>query len=163
MNGCGVQWNAHLPGFEKVRRQLLPGWMRPESKLPSSATMLCATGSLFVQTTVVPAVTSSFAGMKATLCIVVLRVPDAMPIDIQPGSAANRINLKKPGNISVAVLSSADFHTPDRVDRTSLTFGRTGDEASLVSCSKHPRDVNGDGRADVIAVNAIDGGGQCWL
>ncbi len=82
--------------------------------------------------------------------LVVMRVPEPMPIDIQPGSLVNRINLKKPGTVSVAVLSSADFHAPDRVDRTSLTFGRAGDEVSLVSCSKNPRDVNGDGLRDLV-------------
>ncbi len=82
--------------------------------------------------------------------LVVMRVPEPMPIDIQPGSPANRINLKKPGSVSVAILSSADFNAPDRVDRTSLTFGQTGDEASLVSCNKHTRDVNSDGLPDLI-------------
>jgi hypothetical protein len=31
-----------------------------------------------------------------------------------------------------------------------LTFGRTGDEASLASCSPIAFDVNGDGRDDLV-------------
>jgi hypothetical protein len=70
-------------------------------------------------------------------------------IDIMPGSATNPIKVKATGKIPVAILSRAGFSAPARVDRSSLTFGRTGDEASLVGCEA-PKDVNGDGRRDLV-------------
>ncbi len=36
------------------------------------------------------------------------------------------------------------------MDRTSLTFGSTGDERSLVSCNPDSQDVNGDGLPDLV-------------
>jgi hypothetical protein len=81
------------------------------------------------------------------------------PIDIQPGNTANRINLKKPGTISVAVLSSSNFDAPAQVDRTSLTFGRTGDEVSVIACTKRPRDVNGDELPDLVCSFPVAGAG----
>ncbi len=82
-----------------------------------------------------------------------------VPIDIQPGSTVNPINLKKQGAVSVAIFSSADLNAPAQVDPTSLTFGRTGDEASFLSCSKHPRNVNMDGLADLVCSFSIPAAG----
>jgi len=69
-------------------------------------------------------------------------------IDIKPGSYVNSINPKSQGKIPVAILSTPDFYAPDEADLSSLTFGRTGDEASLAFCTIE--DVNGDGVADVV-------------
>ena len=71
-------------------------------------------------------------------------------IDIKPGSNPNSIKLGSKGTIPVAILSTADFDAPAEVDRTSLTFGRTGDEASLAFCGTTLKDVNGDGRLDLV-------------
>jgi hypothetical protein len=71
-------------------------------------------------------------------------------IDIKPGSQSNPINPKSIGKIPVAILSTADFNAPSEVDKSSLTFGRTGDELSLVSCNKRGEDVNGDGLLDLV-------------
>ena len=72
-------------------------------------------------------------------------------IDIIPGSLSNPINLNSLGNIPVAILSSADFDALSEVDRTSLTFGRTGHEVSLTSCNtKSGQDVDGDGLLDLV-------------
>jgi hypothetical protein len=71
-------------------------------------------------------------------------------IDIKPGSQTNPINPKSIGKIPVAILSTADFDAPSEVDKTSLTFGRTGDELSLVSCNKNGEDVNRDGLLDLV-------------
>ena len=51
-------------------------------------------------------------------------------IDIKPS-----INLKSNGKIPVAILSTPKFYAPDRVDSSSLTFGRTGNELSLAFCT----------------------------
>lgn len=73
-------------------------------------------------------------------------------IDIKPGSFPNTINIKSIGKIPVAILSSPTFDAPRQVDQASLqsspTFGRTGEEQSLVRCS--PEDVNGDGLPDLV-------------
>ena len=71
-------------------------------------------------------------------------------IDIKPGSQLNPINPKSVGKIPVAILSTAEFDAPSEVDKTSLTFGRTGAELSLVSCNKKGEDVNGDGLLDQV-------------
>ena len=71
-------------------------------------------------------------------------------IDIKPGSDNNPINPKSKGMIPVAILSTPDFDAPSMVDTTSLTFGKTGDEASLVSCNEDSEDVNSDGLFDLV-------------
>lgn len=79
-------------------------------------------------------------------------VVQVVPIDIKPGDATNPVKVSltgSSGTIPVAILSTPDFNAPARVDRTSLTFGRTGNEASLVSCSKNGEDINRDGRLDL--------------
>ncbi len=70
-------------------------------------------------------------------------------IDIKPGGFPNVINAGSHGKTLVAILSSVTIGAPDEVDRASLTFGRTGDETSLVSCNAG-EDVNGDGRLDLV-------------
>ncbi len=73
-----------------------------------------------------------------------------VPIDVKPGSFPNPINLKATGNIPVAILSRPDFLAAEVVDRASLTFGRTGDEKSLLPGKVQPEDVNGDGLLDLV-------------
>jgi hypothetical protein len=71
-------------------------------------------------------------------------------IDIKPGTSENIINIKNKGKIPVAILSTLSFDAPNEVDKTSLTFGRTGNEASLASCDTGAQDVNGDGLLDLV-------------
>lgn len=71
-------------------------------------------------------------------------------IDVQPGIGVGTIKLGTKGTTPVAILSAADFDAPSEVDRASLTFGRTGDEASLAFCSTTPKDVNLDGLLDLV-------------
>jgi len=54
-------------------------------------------------------------------------------IDIKPGNSRNRIEIEEDDDekISVAILSIEQFNAVQQVDRTSLTFGATGDENSL--------------------------------
>ena len=83
-------------------------------------------------------------------------------IDIKPGDAYNTINLKGVKNISVAMLSSTNFSAPDQIDRTTITFGKTGDENSLISCAKRSKDVNGDGLLDLVCTFSVKSTGfQC--
>lgn len=82
-------------------------------------------------------------------------------IDIKPGDPTNTIHIGTPGTVAVAILSDASFDAPTMVSRRDLTFGRMGDEQSLVyvadpsatglqipACSV--LDVNGDGRKDLV-------------
>ena len=71
-------------------------------------------------------------------------------IDIKPGSDPNSINPKSKGKIPVAILSTASFSAPSMVNISSLTFGGTGNEASLAFCNASPQDVNNDGFADLV-------------
>jgi hypothetical protein len=79
-------------------------------------------------------------------------------IDIKPGNLPNTIQPKSGGTVPVAILSSNVFDAPAEVDRLSLTFGRTGNEASLAFCSVGGEDVNADGRADLVChFTTVDG------
>ena len=78
----------------------------------------------------------------------------SVKIDIKPGSSPNSINLAKEGVIPVAILSTTDFDAPALVNRSTLTFGKTGDEKSLVFQKSKPycniSDVNIDGINDLV-------------
>lgn len=71
-------------------------------------------------------------------------------IEIKPGAGSIApLNPKSRGNVPVALLSSADFDAL-KADRSSITFGSTGDERSLLRCGKEGEDVNRDGRPDLV-------------
>jgi len=74
----------------------------------------------------------------------------AVSIDVKPGSDTNPINPKSKGKIPVAILSMPDFDAPSMVDVSSLTFGKHGNEESLVFCNQEGEDVNGDGLLDLV-------------
>jgi DNA-binding beta-propeller fold protein YncE len=71
-----------------------------------------------------------------------------VPIDIKPGDEPNSINTKSRGVIAVAILSTPNFDASFELDEASLTFGRTGNEPSLVSCASE--NVNSDGLLDLV-------------
>jgi Tol biopolymer transport system component len=71
-------------------------------------------------------------------------------VDIRPNRRENQVNPRSRGKLEVAVLSTATFDATKVVDQQTLTFGRTGSEASLSSCSKASRDLNGDGIPDLL-------------
>jgi hypothetical protein len=76
-----------------------------------------------------------------------------IPIDIsiKPDAAPPvPINARSEGLIPVAIISTPTFDASATVDTSSLTFGRTGDEASLAFCNSGGEDVNGDGLPDLI-------------
>lgn len=83
-------------------------------------------------------------------------------IDIIPGDAANEINVKRMKTVTVAILSSSNFSAPTGVDQASLTFGATGEETSLKSCSRKAKDVNKDGYLDLSCTFTVKTAGfQC--
>ena len=75
-------------------------------------------------------------------------------VDINTRDDINTINLKTK-TVSVAILSTADFDAFSLVDQTSLTFGVTGDQASLLSCARKARDVNEDGLKDLVCTFSV--------
>jgi len=70
-----------------------------------------------------------------------------VPIDIKPGGTPNSIYLDTPGKLPVAIISTPSFDA-STVDPSTVTFGRTGNEASPVSYALS--DVNGDKRRDLV-------------
>ncbi len=70
-------------------------------------------------------------------------------IDVDPGNDPPTINAQSQGKIPVAILSNVTFNAPAQVKVSSLTFGHTGNEASLAFCSG-AEDVNGDGIPDLV-------------
>ncbi len=79
-----------------------------------------------------------------------------LAIDIKPNDPTNTINLRNESKIAVAILSSTTFNAITQIDVGSLTFGKTGNENSLVRHRKtgNPqvdfKDVNGDGLLDLV-------------
>jgi hypothetical protein len=66
-----------------------------------------------------------------------------IPIDVKPGSDTNPINLKKKGQLPIALLTDGDFDAAD-IDPDSVTCGGVpADKTSL-------EDVDGDGDQDLI-------------
>jgi hypothetical protein len=71
-------------------------------------------------------------------------------VEVKPGdNRMTAVNPRSRGKIPVAILGSQNFNALN-VDRTSLTFGSTGNETSLHRCNWHGRDVNGDGNVDLV-------------
>jgi 6-phosphogluconolactonase (cycloisomerase 2 family) len=70
-----------------------------------------------------------------------IKPPASAPVPINPGAK---------GKIPVAILSTLTFNAVTDLNTGSLTFGHTGNEASLDFCDKGGEDVNGDGLADLV-------------
>jgi len=74
----------------------------------------------------------------------------AVEIDIKPGRGVpSTINLTSKRKIPVAILSTPSFNALS-IDTSTLTFGHTGYEHSLVSCNRHGEDANSDGLLDLV-------------
>jgi len=94
---------------------------------------------------------NSFSNGDYTLVISGVAAPVVyINIDIKPGDdeSLSPINPKSKGKIPVALLGSKDFRVSE-VNVTTLTFGRTGDEASLSKCSGR-EDINDDTYPDMV-------------
>ena len=89
-------------------------------------------------------------GSDPTLVInLITPVTQEVNIDIRPYTYLNIVN-PRGLFLPVAILSSADFQAPKMVDTSSLTFGKTGDEDSLLFCLKRGVDVNRDKKPDLL-------------
>lgn len=96
---------------------------------------------------------TNFANLDVMLLRYALNRPPpvlTVAIDIKPGSEENPINPKAQGKIPVAILTTTAFNAPMAVNRATLTFGRTGDEQSVIAAMCKPEDVNGDGLLDLV-------------
>jgi hypothetical protein len=79
----------------------------------------------------------------------------SVSIDIRPGERAETatVHLSR-AKIPVAILSSESFDAT-QIDPSTLTFGRTGDEQSLVRCFSKGVDMNRDRRRDMLCLFSI--------
>jgi len=85
-----------------------------------------------------------------TQAVVLAQPGPSVAIAVKGDESPAVIKSESNGKIPVAILSNLVFDAATSVDRTSLTFGRTGNESSLAFCSLGQYDVNGDGRPDVL-------------
>jgi len=154
------------PGYALLRMNDDAGYpLDPGSTHPYDSRItnfrLPATGAYIVGVSSYPrrfvnggGVSSSSLGTNAngdyTLLISGVTVPVLqINIDIKPGSGdVAPINPKSRGKVPVALLGASDFTVQD-VDVGSLTFGHSGNEASLSKCGE-PTDVNGDVWRDMV-------------
>jgi hypothetical protein len=110
---------------------------------------------LATDTIVLKGFTASFFGFPIDSVsigeIIVDGTPAFVPvsIDIKPERFPNLIRAGQRGEVKVAILSTPSFTAGAAVDRTSLTFGRTGNELSLDECEE-TEDVNDDNLPDLI-------------
>lgn len=80
----------------------------------------------------------------------------AVDIDVKPGVLPNKINAVSRGVVLVAILSQQGFDATTEVNRSSLTFGRTGDEDSLRKWGRneipwcYEKDINNDNIDDLV-------------
>jgi hypothetical protein len=93
----------------------------------------------------------------ARFSTVVGLIPDRIdvPIDIHPVPGWSGLIPIRPSShwpIPVAIVSTPTFDAMTQVDRSSLTFGRTGSEPSLSVCSPIGLDVNRDRRPDLVCL-----------
>jgi hypothetical protein len=71
-------------------------------------------------------------------------------IDIRPGKFPNDINVDSTRTIPVAILSGPEFNAQVDVDKTSLTFGRIGNEKSLAFCNSDDDDEKRDSNRGLV-------------
>jgi hypothetical protein len=73
-----------------------------------------------------------------------------LPQDVKPRSLPSSVNVNKQGRVPFALLSTASVDTTTQVDVSSLRFGATGTEDSVLGCAPEGEDVNDDGLLDKI-------------
>src|SRR5438876_4371623 len=91
-------------------------------------------------------------------------------IDIMPGTSSKAISLRGTSLVRVAILYIADlgFEPVQQFDRTSITFGRTGEEHSLTSCAEDGKSLVCDFKTaltgflpgDTLGILRLVGGGK---
>jgi len=91
----------------------------------------------------------SFAAYPGRSCSITVDIK-LRPQDKSQGNRTITVGANSGEKLKVAILSSETFDAPAQVDRTSLTFGHIGTEASLVSCDGEVRDVNDDNLTDLV-------------
>lgn len=91
----------------------------------------------------------SFAAYPARGCAITVNIK-LKGEDDDENNPVVTIEANSGGKLQVAILSSDTFNAPAQVDPANLTFGHTGSEHSLVSCRPRPRDVDGNGLADLV-------------
>jgi hypothetical protein len=108
-------------------------WPRARRRLPPAAARRAVASASFRPSA------SSTASLRS--------VARVIAIDIKPSSKLNRINPRRGGVISVAILSTSTFDATT-VDPESVVFGP--EEAGASREQEHIRDANGDGQLDLV-------------
>lgn len=107
----------------------------------------------------VDAITIGVNGTAVTYNFLLDAAPRSVDLDIVPGEYPNVVELQRQGVIPVAVLSTPHFDARSDVIAPSLTFGRSGNEASLAFCDPRGSDVDDDGLLDQVCYFRIEATG----
>lgn len=78
-----------------------------------------------------------------------IEITTKVAIDVSTFANNGFINGYKSVPVSVSILGNSDFDVRE-IDQQTLTFGKTGDENSLIDCNKKLQDINEDGYDDLI-------------
>ena len=110
-----------------------------------------ATGLQVIGTVNGDGLSATFSGISHFSILVGL-LPDVIQVrlDIKPDAEVNSLSVKTKGTLPVAIISTGSFNAVSAVNQSTLTFGKTGDEASLSRCNGKGEDINRDGRRDLV-------------
>ena len=111
------------------------GYIQPDFGAQFPVLKLDANGDGSIDEEILP--TQSFTGSD----------PIEVAVDIQPGSNENPLNVKRPGILPLAILSTQLFNAAT-IDPLSVQFGKGS--ATEAHHMGHLEDVNGDGRPDMV-------------
>jgi hypothetical protein len=148
-------FNPYMSVTYDTSNNIVMTWLDDFESTSANYALADPTGSFIsnptlMRTSAIPATLLVSANGQGNAPILTSEPPGMnVDIDIVPGSSLNVVSPKLLF-VPVAILSANGFDALSDVDRSSLTFGKTGDEDSLLLCLSKGSDVNGDGRRDLI-------------
>jgi YVTN family beta-propeller protein len=137
------------PATNSVVATLLVGDQLNAVAIPGDGLTAWVTHPFSGQLTFIDTATNTFRSASGNLfpgTLFIAFTDVHQPIQIDPA----HLDGKSGKAITVTIFSTEAINTFSGVLQFTLTFGRTGYEASLIGCDPQPRDVNHDGLPDLV-------------